>query len=141
MTARRSTLEFDVARDRWREFLEEFSADHRSWLATVEHCDALGQTTDVLARELPLARVTLDDACGPARAIQITFAAEQGRTPPHLDVPDPIALRLVEAPGRAPSLEIHQTDDRCTRLRFRDVPLPELLDGVAPGEAEPLDAA
>jgi hypothetical protein len=141
VTGRRTTLEFDVARDQWGAFLREFSHDHRSWLASVERCDASG-SSDVLVRERPLVGVTVDEPCvGPATAIHIALRGEQSEAADDVEVADPIAIRLVEAPGRVPSLEIHQEGNQYTRLRFRDVPLPELLDGIAPGEVEPLDSA
>lgn len=60
----------------------------------------------------------MDDACGVVRAIHIAFTADDRDEVAGVDVPDPIALRLVEEPGHVPSLEIHQSDGRCTRLRF-----------------------
>ena len=138
MASDRTALESDVARDRWSAFLEEFSSDHRSWLTTVERCSPLG-TADVIVRELPLASITLHETTG-GGAIHIAFAGES-EAASGVDVPEPTALRLVGVPGRVPSLEIHQTNGRCTRLRFRDVPLPELLDGIAPGEADSLGSS
>lgn len=117
MTVRRTTLEFDVARDQWAAFLEQFNVDHRSRDALVEAYTPSASPT-ALAPERPLESVTVDDACGLARAIHIAFAADDRNERAGVDVPDPIALRLVEEPGRLPSLEIHQSDGRCTRLRF-----------------------
>ena len=141
MSERRSTLEFDVARSEWGTFLQQFSVDHRSWLTPVERCDAL-DSPQVLVRELPLVDVTVDDPCGVAGAIQVTLAAEGADDVRRVRIPDPIAVRLVEPPGRVPWIEIHQATGECTRVRFRDVPLPELLDGIAPGETQqPLTSA
>jgi hypothetical protein len=110
---RRTTLEFDVARDQWSSFLQEFTVDHQSRRAVVEAYTSSSAPMP-LAAEGGLKSVTVDDSCGLARAIHVAFCgAENG-----VDVPDPIAIRLVEEPGRPPSLEIHQSDGRCTRLRF-----------------------
>ena len=139
MSERRSTLEFDVARGEWGTFLQQFSVDHRSWLTTVERCDA-ADPPEVLVRDLPLLDVTVDDPCGVAGAVQVTLASEEGDVR-RVRIADPIAVRLVEPPGRVPWIEIHQATGECTRVRFRDVPLPELLDGIAPGETQPLPTA
>jgi hypothetical protein len=136
MGARSTTLEFDVARNEWARFLDEFSSDHRSWLTTIERCDRSGGT-EVLARDVPLASVAVDRSSGTAQRIRIAFTGSDQAEPGILEIPDPVALRLVEPPGRVPSLEIHHGSGDCTRVRFRNVPLPELLDGIAPGEVDP----
>lgn len=134
------TLEFDVARNAWARFLDEFSTDHRSWLTTIERCDTSGDT-EVLARDVPLTSVAVDGSGGTAQRIRITFTDTEQAGPGVVEILDPTALRLVEPPGRVPSLEIHHASGGCTRVRFRDVPLPELLDGIAPGEVDPLSPA
>jgi hypothetical protein len=117
VSVRRTTLEFDVARDQWSAFLREFTLDHQSRRAVVEAYTP-SSSPAALAPERRLKSVSVDDACGLARAIHILLAGEDGRGDRGVDVPDPIAIRLVEEPGRLPSLEIHQSDGRCTRLRF-----------------------
>ena len=117
MSVRRTTLEFDVARDQWSPFLKEFTVDHHSRRAVVEAYTA-SSSPAALAPERRLKSIGVDDACGLARAIHITLAGEDGAADRGVDVPDPIAIRLVEEPGQVPSLEIHQSGGRCTRLRF-----------------------
>ena len=135
MGKRTTTLEFDVARDQWAAFLEEFSSDHRSWLTTVERCDPSG-ATDVLARDVPLASVTLEPSGRLTLRIRVTFTGSEQADPGAVDILDPVALRLVEPPRRVPSLEIHHASGLCTRVRFRNVSLPEILDGMGAAETE-----
>ena len=117
MAGRRTTLEFDVARDQWSPFLQEFTVDHQSRRAVLETCTSSSSPV-ALAPERRLKAVSVDDACGLARAIHIAFLGDGEESGSGVDVPDPIAIRLVEEPGRVPSLEIHQSDGGCTRLRF-----------------------
>ena len=135
MGKRTTTLEFDVARDQWAAFLEEFSTDHRSWLTTVERCNQSG-STDVLARDVPLASVTLEPSGRTTQRIRVAFTGSGQGTPNVVEISDPVALRLVEPPRRVPSLEIHHASGLCTRVRFRNVSLPEILDGIGAAETE-----
>ena len=85
--------------------------------------------------------MTVQRSGGATPRIRVAFTGSGHSDAGVVDILDPVALRLVEPPGRVPSLEIHHGSGLYTRVRFRNVPLPELLDGIAPGEAEPLPPA
>jgi hypothetical protein len=64
----------------------------------------------------------------------------QDNSPAHepIRIERPTSLRVDEtAEGTAIGLEIVDEEGECTRIRFRAAPLPEMLDGIAPGELSP----
>jgi hypothetical protein len=116
----------DIPRERWPEFLDTFSRQHRAWLTTIEP-SAHG------ADARPLRAVEPVREGGVLTAIEISFAGDSaGDT---VRVEHPIALRLHQTPeGADRAIEI--TDDKglCTRVGFRTTAPSEMLDGIAPGE-------
>lgn len=123
----------EIPESQWQDFLAQFSRGHRAWLATVDrvHAGAPGQ---VEAVERPLDSVTLHVRARRVVAIDIWFQEDsQLREPIRVDAP--VTIRVDEtAEGAARGLEIQDEDGDFTRIRFRAAPLPEALDGIAPGE-------
>jgi hypothetical protein len=103
----------DVPAREWSDFLESFSLRHRAWLATIE--DAGGRI-DHGAKPMPLAAVTPEREGPRVRAIEIS-----------------LRLRQTDA-GADRALEIVDGAGHCTRIAFRAAAVPEMVDGVAPGE-------
>jgi hypothetical protein len=117
----------------WPTFLDGFSREHRAWRATIDRVhpglpDLTEAVDSPLAAVVP--RVTAD------RITRIEIRLQEG---PHarepIQVDAPIRLHVDETvEGIARGLEILDHEGGCTRIRFRAAPLPETLDGIAPGE-------
>jgi hypothetical protein len=117
----------DIPRERWPEFLDTFSRQHRAWLTTIEP-----SVRGVEAR--PLRAVEPVREGGVLSAIEIVFADDaSGDT---VRVEHPIALRLRQTPeGADQAIEITDDEGFCTRVGFRTTTAPsDMLDGIAPGE-------
>jgi hypothetical protein len=117
----------DVPIEEWPDFLETFSRQHRAWLTTIE--PPIGG----LGEPRPLGAVR------PARdgrrisAIEVSFAGDSGAD--ILRIENPMSVRFRQtAAGADRALEIVDDEGFCTRLGFRAIAKPEILDGVAPGE-------
>ncbi len=123
----------EIPTDQWRSFLDQFSRDHRAWLATIE-CVGHGTATSIEAFERPLASVVPQMAGSRVARIDIRFQQDSHeREPIHVDAPT--SIRVDEtSQGVARGLEILDDDGVSTRVRFRVAPRPETLDGIAPGE-------
>ena len=123
----------EIPEAEWQEFLAQFSRGHRAWLATVDH-GAVGARGHVAAIERPLRSVMPEISARRVVGIEIRFQEDShAREPIRIDAP--IRLRVDEtAEGAARGLEIQDESGECTRIRFRAAPLPEALDGIAPGE-------
>jgi hypothetical protein len=122
----------DIPEAEWQEFLAQFSQGHRAWLATVDR----GHVTsgDVMAIERPLHSVMPQISARRVVGIEIRFQ-EDSHAPEPIRIDAPIRLRVDEtAEGAARGLEIQDESGESTRIRFRAAPLPEALDGLAPGE-------
>jgi hypothetical protein len=118
----------------WQEYLQQFSREHRAWLATVERVHAGGTPSRVEAVERPLDAVTPEVAARRVVGISIAFQ-EDPRSGDALHVHTPTHLRVDEtSEGSARALEIEDQHGECTRIRFRSAPPPDMLDGIAPGE-------
>lgn len=123
----------EIPEAEWQEFLAQFSRGHRAWLATVDrvHVGAAGQ---VAAIERPLSSVIPEISARRVVGIEIRFQEDSHAREP-IRIEAPIRLRVDEtAEGAAQGLEIQSESGECTRIRFRAAPLPEALDGIAPGE-------
>jgi hypothetical protein len=123
----------EIPETEWQEFLAQFSLGHRAWLATVDR--GRGATKGyVAAKERPLSSVIPEISARRVVGIEIRFQEDsRAREPIRIDAP--IRLRVDEtADGSARGLEIEDDRGECTRIRFRAAPLPEALDGIAPGE-------
>jgi hypothetical protein len=123
----------DVSRPSWNEFLTAFSRQHRAWLATVKR-SFRGKEGTVDAIEQPLAEIDAELAGGAVSAIHIRLGSHDE---PHTDfrIPHPVAVRVERTEAGADrALEIVDEDGGCTRMAFRVAAVPEMVDGVAPGE-------
>jgi hypothetical protein len=123
----------EIPRNQWRTFLDQFSREHRAWLATIERVRG-GSPASVEALERPLASVVPHIAGSRVARIDIRLQPDSHTGEPiHVDAP--ASVRVDETPeGVVRSLEIVDDDGESTRVRFRVAPLPETLDGIAPGE-------
>lgn len=117
----------DIPRERWPEFLDAFSRQHRAWLTTIEP-----SVRGVEAR--PLRAVEPVREGGVLSAIEISFAGDSGGNT--VRVEHPVALRLRQtAEGADRAIEITDDEGLCTRVGFRTTIAPsDMLDGIAPGE-------
>jgi hypothetical protein len=123
----------DIPQNEWPSVLAEFSREHRAWLATVEHIDPVG-SRHVEAVERPLDAVTPAIAARRVVAIDIQFQADShGNDVIHVETPTHLRMNHSDT-GTARALEIEDQRGACTRILFRAIPLPETLDGIAPGE-------
>jgi hypothetical protein len=122
----------DIPRERWPEFLDTFSRQHRAWLTTIEP-----SVRAVDAR--PLRAVEPVQEGGVLSAIEISLAGDSGGDT--VRVERPIALRLHQTPEDADrAIEITDDEGFCTRVGFRTTAPSEMLDGIAPGELSDADA-
>lgn len=125
----------EIPESRWPEFLEQFSRSHRAWLATVDHVGPGAPHVD--ADEHALHSITPEESAGRILNIEIRFQ-EDSRAREAVRIQAPKHLRVDEtSEGTAQGLEIVDAQGGSTRIRFRAAPLPEMLDGVAPGELSP----
>jgi hypothetical protein len=123
----------EVPTAQWSEFLDQFSRDHRAWLATIDRARP-GSPGHTEAVERPLASVVPQVAARRIERIEIRFQEDPHLAEP-IQIDAPTSLRVDEtADGVARGLEIVDADGECTRIRFRAAALPEMLDGIAPGE-------
>ena len=117
----------------WPEFLDQFSREHRAWLATVDRVPA-GEPAHTDVVERPLASVTPLIAGKRIERIDIRFQ-EDSPARRQIQIQAPTSVRVDEtAEGTVRGLEIIDKHGDSTRIRFRAAPLPEMLDGIAPGE-------
>jgi hypothetical protein len=103
----------------WDPFLDDFSREHRAWLASVERAHP-GAPVRLEVGERPLRSIEADAV----RGIEIRFEHAAVR------IEAPRSLRVDEAGG----LEIEDWSGERVRLRFRIAAPPGLLDGLAPAE-------
>jgi hypothetical protein len=122
-----------IPRAEWQSFLEQFSRDHRGWLATVSRASP-GEPRHVDAHARPLRSVTTTTT-GPEIA---TIAIHLHRDPPPEDViavEDALRLVVDETPEGAPqALGIESKGGTWVRIELRGAVPPGILDGLAPGE-------
>ena len=122
----------EIPRGEWRTFLDQFSREHRAWLASVDRVghDA-GRRVEVAER--PLGAVTASQT-GHGVNIEIAFQHDS-HVEDTVTIEDPATLRVDETEqGAARSLEIEDEHGERTRIVLRVATPPGILDGVAPGE-------
>jgi hypothetical protein len=117
----------DVPLDEWPKFLETFSRQHRAWLTTVE------PPVSGLEEPRPLGAVTPAHDGHRISAIEVSFAGDSGADTLRIENPMSVRVRQTAA-GADRALEIVDDEGFCTRLGFRAIAEPEMLDGLAPGE-------
>jgi hypothetical protein len=123
----------EIPESRWPAFLDQFSRSHRAWLATVDHVGPGAPPLDT--GEHALRSVTPEESAGRILGIEIRFQ-EDARDAVRIQAPTRVRVDETSE-GTAQGLEIVDQTGGCTRLQFRAAPLPEMLDGVAPGELSP----
>jgi hypothetical protein len=117
-----SLREIPVAQ--WDPFLDEFSREHRAWLASVDRVHP-GAPAHLEVGERALRSIEADAVTG----IEIRFQDGTVR------IEAPKTLRVDETEeGAARGLEIEDWSGERVRLRFRVTQPPGALDGLAPGE-------
>jgi hypothetical protein len=108
----------------WDAFLDQFSREHRAWLASVERAHP-GAPSHAEIAERALRAIEADAVTG----IEIRFQESTVR------VEAPKTLRVDETDaGAARGLEIEDWSGERVRLRFRVAEPPGALDGLAPLE-------
>ena len=108
----------------WDPFLDQFSREHRAWLASVDRAHP-GAPSHLEVGERPLRSIETDAVTG----IEIRFQDGSVR------VEAPKALRVDETDeGAARGLEIEDWSGERVRLRLRIAAPPGALDGLAPLE-------
>jgi hypothetical protein len=123
----------EIPTAQWSEFLDQFSREHRAWLATVDRRRP-GSSVYAEAVERPLGAVISKTAANRMARIEIRFQ-EDLPARGAIRIEAPTNVRVDEtADGIVRGLEIVNEHGECTRIRFRAAPLPDTLDGVAPGE-------
>jgi hypothetical protein len=115
----------------WQSFLDQFSRDHRAWLATVERVPTAG-ARQIAAAGRPLQAILPEVRDQRLVAIAIEFQGDSSEER-KVTVMHPMRVRVYET-GASRALEIEDERGDRTRLRFRSVPVGEMLDGLAPGE-------
>jgi hypothetical protein len=114
----------DIPVAQWSEFLEQFSREHRAWLASVERVHPAAPRR-VEVNERPLLSIDSDAADG------IVFRFDERSV--RIDAPK--ALRVEETEdGVVQGIELEDWSGERASLRFRVAARPEALDGIAPGE-------
>ncbi len=118
-----------IARDEWGEFLDSFSRLHDGWLTAIEVVERNG-AVQVEALDKPLTGITVDRGATDSRTISILIGGQSLDHTARI-IHAPARITLKETPtGAHEALEIESTDGTTTRLKFRSVVLPELVDGV-----------
>ena len=123
----------DIPRGEWQAFLDQFSREHRAWLASVDRFSPEAERHAEVSNR-PLGGVTARTAGRRVVGIQIQFQPDShaGRA---VVVDAPSRLRVDQtADGATQALEIDNERGERTRITLRVVAPPGLLDGVAPGE-------
>jgi hypothetical protein len=117
----------------WQSFVEQFSRDHRGWLATVSRATANG-SRHVDAHQRPLRSVTTT-ATGPEIATIAIHLHRDLQPEEVIHVENASRLVVDETPEGAPhALEIESTGGDRVRIQLRGAVPPGILDGLAPGE-------
>ncbi len=117
----------EIARDKWKTFLNTFSRQHEGWLSTLEVFGSdIGAQRE--ARDLPLGGIGLTD--DNAQEIAISLGATAADHVTHA-ISQPTRMWLEQtSQGANAALVIESADDVKTLLRFRS-PMPaEMVDGV-----------
>ena len=121
----------EIPRAEWRACLDQFSRQHRAWLASV---DRLGRAGDhqMEVVERPLATVAVE-AGGGGPNIHIQFLDAPASDAVVIEAPVGLSVEESER-GAARGLEIADRNGERTRITLRVAEPPGLLDGIAPGE-------
>jgi hypothetical protein len=120
-------LSRSIARGDWKRFLDEFSRRHEGWLASIRIREREVRQDRVVARELPLERVDLDEF---EDRIEIHLGNGETRRILHF-VENPSSLHVeLDTDGAEWGLEIGFANG-IALLRFRCSWPSEMVDGIA----------
>ena len=121
-----------LPKEEWAHFLEEFSRDHRGWLATVEREHHAGVAHDV--RKCPLVAIHATHQAGGEDIVVLLHPPEEPLNT--IRIAHATALRVLETDaGAAQDLDVTAEDGERLNLRLGGVTFAgTLLDGLAPGE-------
>jgi len=121
----------EIPQDEWLTFLDSFSREHEGWLVDLEIVRP-GNGTQVEANAMPLAGITADVNRGDGETVHVML----GKAPEeHLThaVRGVSHVRLKESEeGAHEAVEIRSKSGETTRVRFRSVVLPEMVNGILP---------
>src|ERR1039457_6261169 len=116
-----------IARGDWKRFLDEFSRRHEGWLASILVRERASGQERVVAREIPLERVDLDDF---ENRMEIHLGNGETRRILHF-VENPSSLHVeLDTDGAEWGLEIDFANG-IALLRFRCSWPSEMVDGIA----------
>ena len=116
----------EIRRNDWRDFFDEFSRSHESWLATVEVFGDLGAQT--IAEELPLVGIVADE---PSHGGAVAIVLGRGNDTLTHTVARPARVDVERTEeGAEAAVEIESTGGEKTLLRFRSSVPPDEVDGT-----------
>ena len=119
----------ELPRNEWLTFLDSFSTEHQGWLVDLEIVSP-GKGTRVEANAMPFVGITADLSRGDGETLYVML----GRAPEdHLThtVRGVSHVRLRESDeGAHEAVEIGSNTGETTRVRFRSVVLPEMVNGI-----------
>jgi hypothetical protein len=126
--------------DEWSEFCQEFSVQHRGWLATVGLSDTqavdlkpLDPPLEIIAQHLSFEGLELKLRNGPERKLSVTMGEQQWRMT-HV-VHEPLRIWVEQSEqGAHRGLRVDNARGKSMLLRFRVPAVPETLDGLAESE-------
>ena len=105
--------EREIPPNRWRDFFDTFSTQHKDWIATIE----IGERVE--ARELPLIGVTADRKGSEPNAIAIEVGRDPSDHLTHIvDEAERVTFRQSEDEAQL-ELEIESADREKTAVRLR----------------------
>jgi hypothetical protein len=117
----------EVPRAEWQFFFEEFSRQHRGWLATIHGIERAAPLTCVSSAAIAAVSLERD---GVDRAVRLTLGS-------HISLwiarPDIVRIQRSDD-GSDCALEIEAAGQVFLRVAFGATAKPEELDGLSPGE-------
>ncbi len=114
--------ERQIPPNRWRDFFDTFSTQHKDWIATIE----IGERVE--ARELPLVGVSADLKGSEPKAIEIEVGRDPSDRLTHIvDEAERVLFRQSEDEAQL-ELEIEAADGEKTTVRLRRATAAEMQD-------------
>ena len=112
-----------IPRNRWRDFLDEFSRAHEGWLVTVETVSGRSLPA-VLMHDVPLLGVTEDRG-----GFVIATSGDSSHTDKIVEHVTAVRVDRTDD-GAERALELESAKGGLLRIRFRSAMRPELVDGM-----------
>jgi hypothetical protein len=123
----------DIPPGEWQAFIDQFSREHRAWLASVDRFSPDAERHAEISNR-PLGSVTARTAGRRVVGIQIQFQSDSDASNAVV-VDAPSRLRVDQtADGATQAVEIENERGEWTRITLRVAAPPGLLDGIAPDE-------